>query len=156
MKRTTLLLAVTVITAVFTGCTDNGKEYKMDKEHNIYYKGGLDESNAKKLAEFLKENKYFQEGKEATVQISKSDKTKDTVILNFIVDKTMITPEMEGNFIIFGGMIAQNVFSGAPLNVKLSDKDFKEVKNLGFAKAVVDVPVKEDAPATENVPAPEQ
>ena len=126
----------------------NGKEYKVDKEHNIYYKGeGLDESNAKKLADYLKEQQYFGSGKEATVQITKTAKTKDTINLNFIVDKSKVTAEMESNFVLFGGMISQNVFSGAPLTVHLSDKSFDEIKNLGYAKPVSDVPTPQETPA---------
>ena len=141
MKSTILLLATAFVITFFTGCADNGKEYKMDKEHNIYYKGGgLDESTAKKLADYLKVQEYFQAGKNATVQIIKSDKTKDTVNLNFIVDKSKITPEMENTFILFGGMIAQKIFSAAPLTVHLCGKDFDELKNLGYAKPVAEVP----------------
>lgn len=125
----------------------NGKVYKLDKEHNIYYKGeGMDEAGAKKLAGYLKEQQYFETGKEATVQITRTKETKDTVNLNFIVDKSKITADMEDKFVLFGGMIASKVFNSAPLTVHLSDDHFKEVKNLGYAKPVAD----ESTPATNN------
>ena len=140
MKKLTIPVAVVVTMILFTGCQNNGKEYKMDKEHNIIYKGeGLDEGTAKKLADYLKEEMYFQSGKEATVQIATSEKTKDTVSLNFIVDKSKINADMESKFILFGGMIDQKIFNGKPLNVRLFDKNFEEVKNLGYAKPVSDV-----------------
>ena len=125
----------------------NGKKYKLDNEHNIYYKGdGMDEVTAKSLANYLQEQEYFEKGKEATVQITKSKDTKDTVNLNFIVDKSKITSDIEEKFVLFGGMIAAKIFKSAPLTVHLSDEHFKEIKNLGYAKAAVDEPV----PGTNN------
>lgn len=156
MKTFILPVALAVTMILFTGCMNNGKEYKLDKEHNILYKGeGIDESMAKKLAEYLKEQMYFQPGKEATVQITRNTKTKDTINLNFIVDKSKITPDMESKFILFGGMIDQKIFSGTPLNVRLFDKNFEEVKNLGYAKPVSDVaPVQTETtnPQTDTAP----
>jgi len=137
-------LAAIVLATGLTSCEDHGKEYKFDKAHNIYYKGdGLDEAAAKKLATYLKEQEYFQEGIDATVQITKTKETKDTVNLNFVVDESKINKEMEEKFVIFGGLIAKEVFSSAPLTVHLLDKYFKELKNLGFAKAEMEKPVEE-------------
>jgi hypothetical protein len=151
MKRLKILpLAVIALALGLTSCENHGKEYKFDKDHNVYYKGdGLDEAGAKKLADYLKEQEYFQAGKEATVQITKTKDTKDTVNLNFIVDKDKINGDMEKNFTIFGGMISKNVFSGSPCTVHLLDKYFKEIKNLGYAPAATEAPV----PATTEQPA---
>lgn len=140
-------MALCLSPVIFSGCKDNGKDYKLDKEHDIYYKGeGLDESNAKKLADYLKDQQYFQEGKTATVQIYRSKSTKDTINLNFIVDETKINADMESKFILFGGLISQNVFAGSPITVHLSDKNVSEVKNLGYAKPVANEPVQQETP----------
>lgn len=129
-----LLLTLTVL--VFIGCQPYGKEYKLDSKHNIYYKGeGLDEATAKKLAFYLKEQEYFQDDINSTVQIVKTKETKDTINLNFVVDKSKVSSDKEALFIVFGGMISKNVFNSAPLTVHLTDTHLKEFKNLGYAKA---------------------
>ena len=151
MKRILSLLVIAFYAVSLSGCSDMGKKYNLDKGHEVYYKGdGLDESQAKKLADYLKEQQYFQEGKKATVQIYRSKKTNDTINLNFIVDESKIDSKMESTFILFGGMVSKNVFAGAPLTVHLSDKDVKEIKNLGYANPVADEPVKQDAPPQDK------
>ena len=155
MKKILSYLAFALYLVAFTGCADNGKKYTLDKDHEVYYKGeGLDEGDAKKLAAYLKEQQYFQEGKKATVQIYKSKKSKDTINLNFIVDETKINSDMESEFILFGGKISKNVFASSPLTVHLSDKNVSEIKNLGFAGVVaaepLPEPVHQDAPPQEQ------
>jgi len=113
----------------------NGKKYAFDKLHNIYYKGeGLTEANAKDLAEYLKEQEYFGGDHEASIQISKTDETKDTVNLKFVVDKSKLTPDIEKVFIQLGTLIPKKIFNGAPVDVYLANEDLEDIKNLGYAK----------------------
>lgn len=113
----------------------NGKKYAFDKLHNIYYKGdGLTEANAKDLAEYLKEQEYFGGDHEASIQISKTDETKDTVNLKFVVDKSKLTPNIENVFYQLGTLIPKKVFNGAPVDVYLVNEDLEDIKNLGYAK----------------------
>jgi|GEM_PF-1948515 len=113
----------------------NGKKYAFDKTHNIYYKGeGLTEGNAKDLAEYLKEQEYFAGDHEASIQISKTDETKDTVNLKFVVDKSKLTPDIENVFFQLGTLIPKKVFNGAPVNVYLANEDLEDIKDLGYAK----------------------
>lgn len=134
MKALKLFLFIALTAIVFTGCQQYGKEYKLDKKHNIYYKGdGVDESHAKKLAEYLKANQYFQDSIEATVQIIK---VKDTFNLNFVVDKSKLDAETENSFLLFGGFISQNVFNKAPVTIHLTNDKLEPFKNLGYAKPI--------------------
>jgi hypothetical protein len=113
---------------------DYGKEYKLDSKHNGYYKGkGVDESHAKKLANYLKEQEYFQDSINSTVQIVK---VKDTFNLNFVVDETKITPVYETNFLLFGAYISESVFNRAPVTIQLTNEKLEVFKNLGYAKPV--------------------
>jgi len=82
-------LTALVITSLITACNSGyGKEYKLDSKHNVYYKGdNVTEAQAKKLAEYLKEQEYFQDSIESTVQLVK---IKDTFNLNFVVDETKL------------------------------------------------------------------
>ena len=130
MKIFRFLLFICCI-AVFTSCTSFGKKYSPDSMHEVYYKGdGVDESNAKKLADYLKEQSYFQADHKATVQI---EKIKDTFNLNFAYDKTSVNADREAKFLAFGGLISKNVFNGAPVTINLCDENLKSFRNLGYA-----------------------
>ena len=132
MKVLRSLLVIVFIATVFTGCQSYGKRYKLDSKHSVYYKGeGVDEALAKKLADYLKANQYFQDSIEATVQIVK---VKDTFNLNFVVDAAKLDAETENSFLLFGGFISQHVFNKAPVTIHLTNNKLEPFKNLGYAK----------------------
>src|SRR6187399_1620684 len=133
MRNLKFLLILLALTAGFTACNqDYGKEYKLDKMHNVYYKGeGVDETLAKKLAEYLKEQEYFQDTIRSTVQLVK---VKDTFNLNFVVDASRITKGYENNFLLFGAFISESVFNKAPVTIQLTNDKLEPFKNLGYAK----------------------
>ena len=137
MKNFNLFLVITIICFGLSACNQNyGKEYKLDDKHNVYYKGeGVDEALAKKLAAYLKEQEYFQDSINSTVQLVK---VKDTFNLNFVVDESKIVNGFENNFILFGGYISEMVFNKAPVTIQLTNDKLEPFKNLGFAKPVSD------------------
>ncbi len=137
MKNFNLFLLITVISVCLSACNQNyGKEYKLDKMHNVYYKGeGVDEALAKKLANYLKDQEYFQDSISSTVQLIK---VKDTFNLNFVVDESKIVNGFENNFLLFGSFISENVFDKAPVTIQLTNDKLEPFKNLGFAKPVSD------------------
>jgi len=114
----------------------NGNKYAFDKYHNIYFKGdSLNETNAKDLAQYLKDQEYFTGEEESAVQISKTTSTKDTVNLKFVVDKTKLTPDIEKVFLKMGNMIPEKIFNGAPIIVYLADSELDDIKILGYTKS---------------------
>jgi hypothetical protein len=124
--------ALVIAVFVFSGCTDYGKKYSHDKNHHVYYKGdGVNETQAKGLADYLQKAGYYIDGHDADVQITK---IKDTVSLNFVVDKSKITPEIEQGFLAFCAGTSKEVFSSAPVTVHFCDDTFNEIKNLGITK----------------------
>ena len=136
MKAFKIILLVSVLATAMISCQQYGKEYKLDKKHNVYYKGdGVDEAMAKKLATYLKEQEYFQDSIESTVQLIK---VKDTFNLNFVVNTSKITSEYDNKFLLFGAYISENVFNKAPVTVQLTNSRLEPVKNLGYAKPVSD------------------
>lgn len=138
MRIYKLLTLITIIALSTSSCNQNyGKEYKLDDKHNVYYKGeGVDEAMAKKLANYLKEQEYFQDSITSTVQLVK---VKDTFNLNFVVDATKITTGYENNFLIFGAFISEKVFNKAPVTIQLTNNKLETFKNLGYAKPLSDV-----------------
>ena len=133
MRNFQLPLLTLIIAISISACNQNyGKEYKLDKMHNVYYKGeGVDEAQAKKLAAYLKEQEYFQDSINSTVQLVKN---KDTFNLNFVVDETKLMSGYENKFLIFGAYISEMVFDKAPVTIQLTNDQLKPFKNLGFAK----------------------
>lgn len=136
MKSVKLLLLAATISAGLAGCQSYGKEYKLDKKHNVYYTGeGLTEDLAKNLANYLKEQAYFQDSIESTVQITRN---KDTFNLNFVVDAAKLTESTGNNFLIFGAFISEKVFNKAPVTIHLTNDHLEVIKNLGYAKPLND------------------
>ncbi len=136
MKALKFLLFISLFAAGLTGCQQYGKEYKLDKKHNVYYKGdGVDEALVKKLANYLKEQEYFQDSIESTVQLIK---IKDTFNLNFVVDAAKLTEGTENNFLLFGAFISEKVFDKAPVTIHLTNNRLETFRNLGYAKPITD------------------
>lgn len=135
MKFLTRLFTAFIITSVFAACNAGyGKEYKLDSKHNVYYKGdSVTEAHAKKLAEYLKEQNYFQDSIESTVQLVK---VKDTFNINFVVDEKKLTKGYETNFLLFGGFISESVFNKAPVVIQLTNNRLEPFKNLGYASPI--------------------
>ncbi|MBL7702472.1 MAG: hypothetical protein JNM14_09490 [Ferruginibacter sp.] len=137
MRNFKLFLLTVIVTISLTACSGNyGKEYKLDKMHNVYYKGeGATEAHAKKLAEYLKEQEYFQDSIDATVQLIK---IKDTFNINFVVNKSKLVPGYENKYLLFGSFISESVFNNAPVTIQLTNGSLKPFKNLGYARPVSD------------------
>lgn len=136
-----------------------GKKYVFSDKHTVYYKGdGVTETNARDLSAYLKEQDYFSDETASSVQITKTEATKDTINLKFVVDKAKITTSIENAFLLIGAMMPKTVFNGAPVNVILTDESLDEIKNLGYAKApeTNEMPaaeVQQDAARSETDPA---
>lgn len=138
MRSLTGLFIVTITMLVFSSCSNYGKEYKLDDRHNVFYKDGVDEETAKRLANYLKAESYFQDGITASVQALKN---KDTFVVNFVVDKSKINDDREKAFKTFGGHISKNVFNSAPVTINLTDDKLNPIFKLGYT------PVPEPEPA---------
>jgi len=128
--RLRFFLLIAVSSVLFTSCANYGKEYKLDSKHDVYYKGeGVDEAMAKKLAEYLKEQQYFQDDIRASVQLLK---VKDTFNINFVVDKSKINDEREKQFVVFGGYISKAVFNSDPVVINLANEHMETIESIGY------------------------
>ena len=142
MRVLSSLIIIAAAAMILSGCNNYGKEYKLDDRHNIYYKGnGVDEALAKKLANYLKEEEYFQNDITATVQLVKE---KDTFHVNFVVDKSKIDEARKAGFTRFGGYISKYVFDKAPVSITLTDDHLEPFVKLGYTP-----PPAEEAPVQE-------
>lgn len=147
MKKLIPFLLATTLISGLAACNSYGKKYDYNKNQNVYYKGdGLDEAAAKKLADYLGRIQYFGGDKELSVQLVKTPETKDTVTINFVVDKTRVTPVIEKEFIKIGGYISTAVYGKGPVKVGLVDTEMKEVSKLGYAAPLNE----DDTPAGDH------
>jgi len=135
MKNVKALLIITIFSAGLTACSQNyGKEYKLNKIHHVFYTGeGVDEAQAKKLANYLREQEYFQDGINSSVQLVKK---KDTFHVNFAVDENKLTAGFENKFLLFGAFISEAVFNKSPVTIQLTNNRLEPFKNLGYAKPI--------------------
>lgn len=129
-----LFLFVSII--MLAGCSssggDRGEKYSLNKDHEIYYKGdGVDEAAAKKVADILNSLGFWIEGSRKTAQIIKE---KDAYQVNFVVDETKLTPELEKKVQVWGWMFSNDVFGGAPVTIGFCNIDLETFKTLPMTK----------------------
>ena len=148
-----LMLCVSIIT--FAGCSssggDRGEKYSLNKDHEIYYKGdGVDEAAAKKVADILNSLGFWIEGSRKTVQIIKE---KDAYQVNFVVDESKVTPNLEKKVQVWGWMISNDVFGGAPVTIGLCNIDLEPFKTLPMAKPEPEetLPAENPEPVTDSI-----
>jgi hypothetical protein len=113
----------------------NGKKYKVDDKHAVYYKGdGVTEDDAKKVAGYLKEIGLFGNENEMDVQIDAKKDSKD-MDMRFIVDKAKVTPDVESGVVTIGNDMEQKLYPGKTINLILTDSKFDDIKTVGTAKS---------------------
>lgn len=110
----------------------NGKTYKVDDKHHVYYKGdGVNEDDAKKVGNYLKEIGLFKDGA-MDVQIDAEKNAKDMNV-RFVVDKDKVTPEVENAVATIGNDMEQKIYPGKTLHLILTDSKFDDIKTVGTA-----------------------
>jgi hypothetical protein len=123
------LLAVVML----AGCSNFGKKVKSGNIV-VYYKTGIDESQAKKAADLF--NLAVQQTNpnatgEKAFQLSKPS---DTVLLKMSVDKSKMDKIGEGSYYAIITLVSDSVFNGAPVNLSLTDNRFNPIRSFAFKK----------------------
>lgn len=134
MKQILIGLLVSIL---FMACSNHGTKVAIKgTKGEVLYKGdGVSEADAKKLGEFLKEEEYFNDKTDKSVQLRKA-KNGDEYDVHFVVDEKKIkeTPGIENSFLLMGIAISASVFDGKPVNVYLADENLKDFTTLSFDK----------------------
>ena len=137
MKK--FLLGLLLITAI-TSCTDYGKKHKVEgTKGEVYYKGeGVTEEDAKKTGEFLRKERFFNDGKGASVQISKEG---DAYLMRFVYDKDVYDTlkNVDELFKLLANRASKNIFDGKKVNIALASRTFKDYKTIDFDPSVADI-----------------
>jgi hypothetical protein len=122
--KVTTLIAACLLLGLLAACNNYGTKLTY-KKGELYYTSSVNESDAKKLGDFLDKN-YFTDDKEATVQLNKEG---DTYQVKFVVkdgaekDQTIVD-----NFHQFGAQISKEVFKDQKVEIHLTDNTLKTVK----------------------------
>lgn len=141
---------------VFIACSNHGTKVTIDgTKGEVFYKGdGVSEADAKKLGNFLKEEEYFDNKTDKSVQLRKA-KDGDGFDVHFVVDEKKIkeTPGIENSFLLMGMAISKSVFANKPVNVYLADESLKDFTTLPYDKKKAEELQAEDDTETtlENV-----
>ncbi len=128
MKKLSILLIVFSI--VFISCNDYGKKVMIGEKNEVYYKG-VDETEAKKLGNYLVEQEYFDTSSTKTIQLIKEN---DEYIVRFVVDEKIVNKDKAmyiKNFKVFQQMISMQVFGGKKTKIILADTKLKDIEEIG-------------------------
>lgn len=127
------LLVFPLLLMVLSSCTDYGKKVKAEgTKGEVFYKGdGVTESDAKKLAAYLTEIKYFDNSDKSVQLVKAKDGGYD---VRFVIDEKKLKEKegVEDAFVAIGAMISKEVFGNQPVNVCLADTKMKDIKILPF------------------------
>ena len=111
----------------------------------VYYKGDITETDARRLGESLQVLGYF-DGQEASVQLVKDE---ETYVVRFVtVDSAWTDQEMKDAFSYLGGAVNQSAFPGKNVRIELCDTSFDTEVTLQ-PKAAPEEPAVEEAAAEE-------
>ena len=93
----------------------------------LFYKDSVEKSEAKRLGEYLKANKFY-DGTPKSAQLAKSGKTYQFRI----VVKTGLENDADvvKNMKLFAGQISEDVFKGAPVEIHLCDPKFRTLRTV--------------------------
>jgi hypothetical protein len=139
MKK--MLLLLLPLTLFLTSCdlfNNFGKKYKPNDKNEVYYKGdGINETDAKKLADYLLKSGYFSPDKGATVQLTKEN---DTYHVRFVYDKAVFDKNKDQIALVFWFLqdqLAETVFNGKKVGISLADEKLKDFETIEEVNKVV-------------------
>lgn len=143
MKSVLKMLPLLLVVTAFTSCANYGKKVKIEgTKGEVYYKGeGVTESDAKKLGEFLKREKFFSADKAASTQITK---TGGRYTVRFVYDKAFYekTPGAEKEFKAYTNTISKTVFGGSKVDIALASNKMEDFKTIPYDETIAQAETK--------------
>ena len=130
MKKLSFLIPVLALTLLLSSCNDYGKKVK--KEHiETYYKDGITEAQAQKAADLM----YTLDANNAKTQKSfQLVKENNVIHFKMVVNDPKVDKSMDINFLAISNIVSDSVFSGAPVDMDLTDNKFKLIRSLPYKK----------------------
>ena len=114
------------------GSDPNGKVFKLDSNHNVYYKGeGVTELDAAHTGGFFKGFGYFKDDNSIDVQITSPTGKPNELKVNFIVNPQYVKPET-GEYFKTMVIAMHDLFPQKKLSAALVDPNFRVISDLGY------------------------
>ncbi|HEX4877254.1 MAG TPA: lipoprotein [Chitinophagaceae bacterium] len=128
---------------LLAACSNYGKKVKSGSIE-VYYKEGVTETEAQKTADMF--DRLIKETNPSSTQRKsfQLSKPSDTVLLKMVVDKDKMGQVGDESFYAIATMVSDSIYSGKPVNLELTNDQFKAIKTFTFKKA-------EEVPAEEKV-----
>jgi hypothetical protein len=136
LLRACLFLSFSVL--VFS-CSDYGKKINIEgTKTEVYYKGGATESDARKVADFLKKDGFLGSDKEASIQVVRNS---DKYTVRFVYGKDYYDKNAWLNdfFDKYAVRMSADLFDNKKTDIALADKYFKDYKVFPYDEAVANV-----------------
>lgn len=120
-----------LLLAMLSSCSNHGA--KVSKENiEVYYKDGVTESEAQKLADYL--YPIYGEGDKDTKSIQ-AVRNGDTVIVRMVLADKSTAPSVDEHVMLNNAnRMSASIFNNAPVNIELTDTRFKVVRIIAFKK----------------------
>lgn len=142
MKRTIRLLDILTSLGLFAlaSCTNFGQKINIEgTKGEVFYKDGATDSDAYKIGNFLKQDGFFGNTKEASVQVAKQG---DNYTVKFVYNKDYYEKNawIEDFFRKYGARMSKELFEGKKVDIALTDKYFKDFRNIPFDQSAAESP----------------
>lgn len=113
----------------FTSCTNYGKKVKKGTVE-IYYKEGIEESQASRTAALI----FEIDSANKDTRSMQLEAAKDTILFRMVANKEKLAGVPDVAFQVIGTMISDSAFKGKPVVVELTDDHFKTFKKIPYSK----------------------
>lgn len=114
---------------LFTSCTNYGKKVKKGTVE-IYYKEGIEESQANRTAALI----FEIDSANKETRSMQLEAGKDTILFRMVANKEKLAGVPDVAFQVIGTMISDSAFKGKPVVVELTDDLFKTFKKIPYSK----------------------
>lgn len=114
---------------LFTSCTNYGKKVKKGTVE-IYYKEGIEESQASRTAALI----FEIDSANKDTRSMQLEAGKDTILFRMVANKEKLAGVPDVAFQVIGTMISDSAFKGKPVVVELTDDHFETFKKIPYSK----------------------
>jgi hypothetical protein len=135
MKTVIIFCSMAAITLI-SACNNYGK--KTTSGHvEAYYKDGITEQQANNACKLIRNIDVAGNNPliEKSFQLCKQN---DTTCFKVIVDKAGAAAVNDEDFLALSNAISDSVFNSAPVNMDLTDDEFKSIRTIHFKKLTID------------------
>jgi len=129
MKITTPLFVLLIATIQLISCNNYGDKVAKD-DVEIYYKDNITKEQAQQTLEFIHPS-WNEPGNKKSVQLAKP---ADTVYFRMVINEEKAKDVKDESYLLLANEISINIFNGSPVNVDLTNNNFKTIRTLHFKK----------------------